>query len=364
MSQCFIKSFNTKEVKNKLKPYKDALTCVTCHNPHVSVKATGSEVFNNACLNCHGKKVEKNCTEKSVANAIKSHISNLTSQYSCVSCHMPKSGSIDIPHVTVHDHYIRKPITKKEKDKIKEFIGLFAINDKSPDSLTKAKAYINQYEKFEQKDYYLDSALKYLSVKTKNQVLKNFDALVQLYFVRNEYAQVVSLANQIGSKELINQRLTQKSYDNQHAWTCYRIGESYTYQGKANDAVLFFEQANKLAPFVPEFKNKLATAYATIGNNAAAHKYFDETLKENPRYVPALANLGFLFLTEGNIAKADQLYAQALALDPDNEDALLNMAGLYNFKGNKIKAVKLLKQLLKKHPKNAKAEKILKYLQN
>ena len=29
---------------------------------------------------------------------------------------MPKSGSIDIPHVTVHDHYIRKPITQKDKE--------------------------------------------------------------------------------------------------------------------------------------------------------------------------------------------------------------------------------------------------------
>ena len=29
---------------------------------------------------------------------------------------MPKSGSLDIPHVTVHDHYIRKPIKQKEID--------------------------------------------------------------------------------------------------------------------------------------------------------------------------------------------------------------------------------------------------------
>ena len=42
MSQCFIKSFKPAEVKNKLKPYKDALTCITCHNPHVSVKVTGN----------------------------------------------------------------------------------------------------------------------------------------------------------------------------------------------------------------------------------------------------------------------------------------------------------------------------------
>ncbi|MEO8760450.1 MAG: tetratricopeptide repeat protein, partial [Bacteroidia bacterium] len=360
MSQCFIKSFNPKEVKNKLKPYKDALTCVTCHNPHVSVKVTGSEVFNAACLNCHGKKVEMNCTEKNVSIALKKPTFNIQdTKYSCVSCHMPKSTPTDIPHVTVHDHFIRKPITKKEKDKIKTFLGLFAINDKNPDSLTKARGNINQYEKFDQQLHYLDTALKYLSVKDKNSINKNFDALVQLYFVKNDYAKVVSLANQIGKNELLSNRLTKKSYDNQHAWTCYRIAESFNYQGNPNEALFYFNQANTLAPFVPEFKNKLATAYAAVGNNNLAHQYFNETLKENPKYVSAIANLGFLYLTEGNAIKAEQLYNQALALDPDNEDALMNMAGLYNFKGNMIEAKKTLQKILIRHPNNKKVQNIL-----
>jgi tetratricopeptide (TPR) repeat protein len=361
MSQCFIKSFNPKEVKNKLKPYKDAMTCVTCHNPHVSVKVTGNEVFNNACLNCHQPNGKSNlsCSDKDVIAAQKnSSLITHNSKLNCVGCHMPKSGSIDIPHVTVHDHFIRKPVTQKEKDKIKTFIGLFAINEKSPDSLTKAKAYINQFEKFEQKNYYLDSAVKYLSAKN----LKNFDPLIQLYFLINDYVSATSLVNKFGKDELIKNRLNKQSYDNQHAWTCYRIAECYNYQNKTNEAIAFLEQANKLAPFVPEFTDKLATAYASTGNNKMAHQYFDATLKENPKYVPAIANLGFLYLTEGNSPVAEQLYNKALSLDPDNEDALMNMAGLYNFKGKTREAIEVLKQLIKKHPNNTKAQEILKML--
>jgi tetratricopeptide (TPR) repeat protein len=364
MSQCFIRSFNPKEVKNKLKPYKDALTCVTCHNPHISVKVTGSDVFNRACLNCHGNKIEMNCSEKTVARELhKSSLVPLPSSLNCVSCHMPKSGSIDIPHVTVHDHYIRKPVTQKEKEKIKTFLGLFAINEKAPDSLTKAKAYINQYEKFEQKIYYLDSAEKYLSKKNKNILLKNFDALIQLYFLQNDYAKTISLVNQVGKEELVKNRLNKKSYDNQHAWTCYRAAECFNYSNKPGEALFFFEQANKLAPFVPEFTDKLATAYAVTGNNKMARRYFEETLKENPKYVSAIANYGYLYLSEGNAGMAEQLYKKALSLDPDNEDALMNMAGLYNFKGNTKDAINTLKQLVKKHPKNKKAEEILKALE-
>jgi len=362
MSQCFIKSFNPAEVKNKLKPYKDALTCVTCHNPHISVKVTGNEVFNNACKNCHqpNGKSDLECTDKNVIAAENAKAGHAPANLlNCVGCHMPKSGSIDIPHVTVHDHFIRKPITKKEKDKIKTFLGLFAINDKAPDSLTKAKANINQFEKFDQQQHYLDTALKYVSVKDKNNISKNFDALVQLYFLKNNYAMISSLVNQIGKSELLNNRLNKKSYDNQHGWTCYRIGESYNYQSKTNEALPFFEQANKLAPFVVEFKDKLATAYASTGNNNLAHQYFNETLKENPKYVPAIANLGFLYLTENNAQMAEQLYKQALALDPDNENTLMNLAGLYNYKGNIIEAKNTLKQILKKHPDNKNAAQIL-----
>ncbi|HXB40090.1 MAG TPA: tetratricopeptide repeat protein [Bacteroidia bacterium] len=362
MSQCFIKSFNPKEVKNKLKPYKDALTCVTCHNPHISVKATGSEVFNNACKNCHqpGGKSNLDCTDKNVIAAKNAKQGHAPSQLlNCVNCHMPKSGSIDIPHVTVHDHYIRKPISKQEKEKIKTFLGLFAINEKTPDSLTKAKAYIYQYEKFEQKSFYLDSAVKYLS--TKN--LRNFDALVQLYFLKNDYAKVGGLVLKTGHEELLKNRLNKKTYDNQHAWTCYRIAECFTYLNNNNEALLFLEQANKLAPFVPEFTDKLATAYAMVGNNKMAKQYFESTLKENPKYVPAISNLGFLYLSEGNTLMAEQLYKKALALDPDNEDALMNMAGLYNFKGDKKGAMNILKQLIKKHPNNKRASEILKALE-
>lgn len=365
MSQCFIKSFNPKEVKNKLKPYKDAMTCVTCHNPHVSVKVTGSEVFNQACLNCHGGvKTPTNCTEKNVAAALKTQKTEVViKKYSCVSCHMPRSGSIDIPHVTVHDHYIRKPVTKAEKEKIKTFLGLYAINDKRPDSLTKAKGYINQYEKFEQKGYYLDSAEKYLSVKSKELVLKNFDALVQLYFLRNNYLKVSGLVTQIGRDALFANRLNKQSYDNQHAWTCYRIAECFTYLNKPNEALFALQLANKLAPFVPEFTDKLATAYAMVGNNKMARQYFNQTLKENPKYAPAISNLGFLYLTEGKPNEAEQLYTKALALDPDNEDALMNMAGLYNFKGDMKGAIETLKRLIKKHPNNKRAAEILKALQ-
>ncbi|MCK6650044.1 MAG: cytochrome c3 family protein, partial [Bacteroidia bacterium] len=133
-SKCFISSFKEETDKTSFRPYKNALTCVTCHDPHVSVKATETNVFNNACNKCHGGKDQIACSEKKEVLSKKEN--------NCVSCHMPRSGSIDIPHVTVHDHYIRKPVKKEEIAKVKKFIGLYAVNEKNPDNTTKAKAYL------------------------------------------------------------------------------------------------------------------------------------------------------------------------------------------------------------------------------
>jgi tetratricopeptide (TPR) repeat protein len=336
------------------------MTCVTCHNPHISVKETNNLKFNQACLNCHNNssKTKNNCTEPKVKKEL---TSTTSSAINCVGCHMPRSGSIDIPHVTVHDHYIRKPnkLNTTEKEKIKKFIGLFAINEKQPDSLTKAKAYINQYEKFEQKPFYLDSAQKYLSIKSETEILKNLDALIQLYFLKGNYQQVVNLISKIGADKIIKNHLTKKSYTNEHAWTCYRIAESYLNLNSLNVALLFHQKAVELAPFVPDFRDKLANCYAMNGDVISAEQHFIITLKEHPKHVQALTNYGFLCLTMGNALKAEQLYLKALKLDPDFEPLLLNMAGLKNYKGDRDGAKIILNKILKKNPNNAQVKNLI-----
>ena len=79
---------------------------------------------------------------------------------------MPKSGAIDIPHVSITDHFIRKPVKKVDVAGVKKFIGLFAINEANPEPKVKAEAYLNQYEKFDHNPVLLDSAKKYLDSKS------------------------------------------------------------------------------------------------------------------------------------------------------------------------------------------------------
>jgi tetratricopeptide (TPR) repeat protein len=359
-SACFIKSLekSTLNQTKSLKPYKDAMTCITCHNPHVSVKETNTNVFNDACNNCHNTTGKSNltCSDKTVIKNSKHKIQN------CVSCHMPKSGSIDIPHVTVHDHFIRKPITKKDKQALKEFIGLYAINEKNPSSYTKAKAYLNQYEKFEQKPYYLDSAAHYLKSTTDAELKTNINLLVQLEFTKKNYTQIISYVNKLSDTYLLNTKLITKSFSNEHAWTSYRIAESFYNSGNKERALLYFKKAVELAPFGLDFKNKLATVLASNGLVADAEKQYQEILNEYPKHVSALTNFGYIKLMKGDLIGSEKLYLKALAIDPDYEPLLLNLAGLCAYKKDFKQSQIYLLRLLKKNPNNLQAQQALKQI--
>ena len=349
-SACFIKSYEKIQNKNILKPYKEAMTCVTCHNPHVSVRETNANVFNDACLSCHNTKKENENTKLKLQNAHKLFKKNTWSN--CVSCHMPVSGSSDIPHVTVHDHYIRKPITVEEKNKIKTFIGLFAINEKKPDSLTIAKAYINQYDKFDTKNNYLDSALNYLS--NPKEFEKNRYALIQLYFIRNDFNTIITCVNKLGEARCLNELFIKKTYDNTDAWTCYRIAESYYYKNQLTKALIWFKRAIELAPYHLDFRNKYGTTLASTNQLSEAETQFNFILKENRKYVSAYSNLGYIKLLQGKESDALILYKKGESIDPDNELLLLNLSAYYLYKHENKIAKKYLQHLHKLYPKNEK----------
>lgn len=354
-SACFIKSLEKQKTKSELKPYKGAMTCITCHNPHVSVRETNKEVFNDACKNCHsGKQLSVGSGQLAPSKLCKTN---------CVNCHMPSSGSTDIPHVTVHDHYIRKPISKKEKDKIKEFIGLYAINEKDPSAQTKARAYLQQYEKFELNKAYLDSAKKYLSDITKEDAEANLHDLLKLNFMAQDFQKIRAYVANIGEDNCYA-KFNKLSYDNKDAWASYHIAEAFYYGSDLPKAEKWFAKACDLAKYNLDFRIKYGTTLARLNKTFEAEEQFKYVIKENPKKAQGYTNLGFLKFTQNKLEESIANYNKAYALEPDSEPLLLNMAGYYVQMKDKAKAMELLKRIVKKNPKNVQAQDAIKQLQN
>lgn len=331
---------------------KSEMTCLNCHNPHISVKQTDPSHFNNACLSCHradatSTNPNSNPSGKQLLTACAIPLPTRIQQNGndCATCHMPPSPSIDIPHVTVHDHFIRRPIAPANKNAIERFIGLAAVSGGSPDALSKAKGYLHYYESYSSEPAMLDSAGFYLQ-RAGDNLSRVFEPNIHWRYLRNDY-------------KGIEQYSTKVSLHNIHdAWTAYRIGEAYLQQQKYADAARYLERAVALLPLQGDFSNKLGIAYLQVGNTEAAQKVFEQLLHENPSHVSALTNLGFLCVSAGKLADAEQLYKQSLACDPDYEQALLNMAALKMLQQNRVEAQQYVARLLRKNPQHSKAKQL------
>ncbi len=353
-SKCFIES-NRQKINTNKKKYKNSVfdntqyssfTCISCHNPHVSVKVTGDAQFNNTCKSCHGNKEYASlttCTEKIEARKINND--------NCWKCHMPSSGTEDIPHVTVHDHKIQIPLKKKEKEEIKTFVGLAAINNPNPDNHVIGEAYLSYFEKFENKPAYLDSAKFYFDKKGNYSPVHYFNNIIRLYYLKNDYKTLVSKAKE------------QAVMYSKDAWTLYRIAEAYTNLSEPKEALNYMKAAVEQAPYILEFRNKLGVLALANNDLGLAKQSFEFICKENPKFVSALSNLAFIYMQEGKINEADALLNRAIYLEPDYEQALFNKASIYMYHNDKASAKQVLTKVLKRDPKNTKAKQALMSIQ-
>ncbi|MFM2207133.1 MAG: hypothetical protein RL213_1108 [Bacteroidota bacterium] len=353
LSACFVRSKSISEKAGQgakaLRPYRNAMTCVTCHNPHVSVKETGRETFNDACNRCH--------TGRPSAGGIASSSLVCTGDFQlrkksgddCVSCHMPKNNTIDIPHVTVTDHLIRRPVTPKYKHEVRQFVTLACINRPDADRRSRGIAYLNHYEKFVHDRSFLDSARHYLEPADDSEFVDRYDALVRLGFLSEDYREVILLSSKFARLK------TDASAADipERSWTCYRIAESYQKTGDIDAAIYHYREAVRLLPFQAAFRNKFASALESIGRPDEAVEQYRFLLNEVPDDVTALVNYGYLLLTSRqDLAAADSLYERALALDPDHVQALINKTGTCVLKGDRYAARRYLERAARLDPNN------------
>lgn len=316
------------------------MSCITCHNPHVSVKFTQHSQYINACNSCHGTGKQQ-CTEKEAVRNAKGN--------DCITCHMPRNGSIDIPHVAVTDHYIRKrPLDDATKSKITAFLGLKSFNNDSPDAITTARAFMEFFERYNPNKGLIDSALKYLNKEQGREASEKQNRdYIRAYFLLNDFGKVTQYAASLKPESITD------------AWVCYRIGESYSNTQQAGKALAWYQRAVAIWPQSLDFQNKYGNCLLTLNKVKEAQDVFMYILKENPDYLSANVNLGFIYMQQGNKTMSYDYLMRALKLNPDYEQTLINLAVWQHNNGNDGNAKKYLLHLLKKHPQNEQAKAML-----
>lgn len=317
------------------------MSCITCHNPHVSVKFTQRSQYLNACKNCHEGGTNKGCTETMAARTAKGD--------DCATCHMPRNGSIDIPHVAVTDHYIRKrPIEEGEAKKITGFLGMKCYNNDNPDAITRARGFMEFYERYAPSKGLLDSAMHYLGLDATTEASKKQNRdYIRLYYLLSDFNKVASYADKMKPNQIAD------------AWTAYRIGEAYFETDRAQQALAWYKRATEIWPYALDFNNQYGTCLLALQQTPQAKAVYERVLSLNPNSVSAVTNLGFIYMQEGNSTMAYDYMMRAKGLNPDYEQNLINLAVWYYSNKEYERARKPLEQLLKKNPNNERARAML-----
>ncbi len=310
---------------------KGKLTCITCHNPHVSVKVTGNEVFNKSCMKCHQP---ENCTETK-ANRQKL-------QDNCVQCHMPAQGTEDIPHVSVHDHKIAIPAgTSMAKGKL---MGLYAVNNKNPSDIMWARAYLSYFEKFESDPLYHQKALDYV------QKVNDPELWIHFYYQEQDYTAIIKASLRLK--------------ENAEAMTKYRVGKAYERSSKLEYAALWYRKALETNADRPEFYAALIAVLIQVKELEEAEKWTLMALKSFPTNPDLLNARGYIELSRGAFANAKKYLNLALRENPEQIAILENLALLYMQTGDKAKAIQYLQKILSIDPKREKVIRTLKELKS
>jgi tetratricopeptide (TPR) repeat protein len=314
-SACYIKS-------NKM-------SCITCHNPHQSVRFTAKATFNKACINCHQ---EKKCSEDLVVRN--------QAEDDCSGCHMKKNEATDIPHVAVHDHWIKKNIHAEENKKTNdEFNGLITYNTDQVSDLIRGRGFLEYYEKFNHLNRCMDSATFYITRDGQQKKYQNKD-FIRIAFLKNDMRSITKLASNLQAEEITDH------------WNAYRIAEAYAQEGEDAIAQPFFERAINLMPYHLDVVNKYAQCLTRLGNVTEAKKQYQFIIQEFPRYAEAHSNLGYLYMKEKKYQQAITSIAQAVMLDPMNVQSRINLAVCYYSLNDKTKIKPILYEALHIDPQN------------
>jgi hypothetical protein len=296
MSRCFTQSAG-------------GLTCTSCHDPHNRLPADSKSFFNGKCQSCHSENSHVSLCKQSDPK-----------KSDCISCHLRKSGTSDIPHVNSTDHWIRKrpdvPSKRKGNTELQHFSGR---------NFSRRELGLAQLQLAENSG---DS----LQIEKVRMFLNEFDPAEKL---RLQY---------LVGKPGLPDADTMAFAETRHPMLLFQWSDVKKRSGLSWYSDL--ERACQLAPDRLEFLYRKALADEETGRKPD----YESILKRKTLHPEANLNRGFQELQSGNYPKAEFYFKNALKGNPDKVLAIENLARCYLESGKFTEAKKELSRLIRLFP--------------
>jgi tetratricopeptide (TPR) repeat protein len=323
------------------------LTCITCHDPHLSIKTFRIDEYNRKCLACHPSEELAGLGPRHTHQAVDN----------CISCHMKSTGTDNTLHgVSNTDHWIRVGAdetiidwtTLRTPADRQPFIRLTPDVDADDDGklVRLGMAYYDYYVQYDRRRAYLDSAYHYLST---GLVFLNDSTTACFYLgeVYRELGRFDDARNAYSRALALNPNLDKAAY---------QIGKVNFTQQHFSEAVQSFRQALALKPDDPEYLEALGMALAESGETDEAVKLLERSVAIDKQSPSAYSYLGNVYARSLNMPeKALPAFQRLVTLEPDFADGHLNLANTYAMTGNYDEATKEYRKEINAHPASASA---------
>ena len=330
---------------------QSSMTCTTCHDPHIPVREQGLTYFSEQCKTCHRAPLEQH------PPAIRARVET---QGECISCHMQKGGTRDIPHVFFTDHWIRKrlPPAKAPEEIVRieqrsEPLTLVALGEvtgeqpivrepTSPEEyIAWAIAYFHFYETRHALPAYLPRVV-HLAEKGFKAGATHPEAYIAM-------GRALMEMDSLSRAVRILQEGTTRYPGN--AWIWYWQGVAAFEQQDVPLAIRAWSQARNIQPLLLQARIKLATALQLAGRNEEAILELEAVVRaDSVHHADAWNNLGFLYLQKQDLKRGRRVLEQAVRLDPDLLQARINLASVYILAEEYAKAIEQLSIAIEQNP--------------
>ncbi len=304
------------------------MTCTTCHDPHEPVADLGGDYFNEVCQGCH---TPDSGEDQVMCSRDETHTAAEAMTGNCAGCHLQKSGTSDIPHVTFTDHWIRRTLpparAPEDIERIlyrSEPFELVRITegeagDEATARLEEAVAYFTLYDTQHRIPAYLARVIE----AARRGLAGGADHPEARLALGRALAEIDSLPQ---AEQTLREAVARYP---DHARLHYWLADVLLRSGSAATAVTHLEHALATQPAFTEAHIKLAQAREALGQRAPALRAYEEALAQNPIHHPDVwNNLGFLLIQQNQLQEADSLLSRAVVLDPDLAAALINLGSV------------------------------------
>jgi len=139
----------------------------------------------------------------------------------------------------------------------------------------------------------------------------------------------------------------------------FALGNLYREAGRADDAIAAFNEALRRDPAFAPALNNLATLHGMRREYGPSNRYLEALLVQRPSDARALGNLALNYYLMGRAADAISTFQKAIRLDPAAIGPRLNLARVYLEQEKVSQAVALCSEVVRLEPQNPFANEVL-----